>query len=815
MTMMEEIRQDAAYAVTMLRRAPGFSMTAVLTLALGIGMATAVFSVVNGVLLRPLPYAGAERMVNIWNDYGEPGVGQSLPAITASGVAEYRRRSTLFEEFSYATGTRDVFSAGIVTSEGAAPERLQINSASANFLSMLNADPILGSGFTEDDEAIGGPAVVLISHALWQRRFGGDENVIGRTLEIDGEPHRIQGVLPAGFRLMLPEETYSLADGDVWAPMRINWEDPIPWTIFTVFGRMKEGVTLEQAQSELSAMALAMRAEDPVLETNKLRIRAIPLQQDVTKAIRPTLLLLLCAATLLVVTASANVANLLLARATAREREISIRVAIGASRWRLARQLITEGLVLSFAGGVLGLLFAFAGLELLSRTPVELPRLHEVRIDWAVLGFLGGLCAIVALAFGLVPALHGLRGVRNALTGAARSTGHGTQPRLRTALVMAEIALSLVLLVAAGLLVRSLTALQNVEPGFESAGAITFSVALPRPEYLFEHRVLYTQALIERLAALPGVTAAGASSLLPFTGQPPTSSYRYIGDDAPGGDRSIADRAVITKGYLRAAGTRLLEGREFEPSDHMNAPPVVIVDEEIARRGWPNESAVGKQIEVSGFQDPPTIIGVVEHMRIHDLAAEGVPQIYFSQYARPSSTLNYFVRTSQPPEQLAPSIASIVTALDSDVPPSNVVPLDGLLAQHLAGARLNLILMQTIGVIALLLSAIGLYGVIAFVVGQRRREFAVRLALGETARGLSLLVLRSGALVIVASIALGIAAAFVAGRLMSAVLFGVSPHDPATFAIVSAFLAAVALGACYVPALRASRVAPGAALRAE
>lgn len=812
MTILHDLRQDIIYAVKALRRAPAFSATAVITLALGMGMATAAFSVVNGVLLRPLPYADSEELVNIWNDFS---TGQSLPAVTAASVRTYRERARLFEEFSFGTGTRDVFAAGIITSNGAPPERVQINSVSANFLPMLNGHPILGRHFTAEDEDISASNVVLISHALWQRRYGADSAVVGTSLEIDGTPYRIEGVLPPDFRLLLPQESYSIADADVYAPVRINWANPVPFTIFTVFGRMKDGVSLEQARADLDGVAQSMRAESPRYEELKLRVRAIPLRHDVTKSVRSPLLLLLSAAGLLVVAAGANVANLLLARATTREREVSIRVAIGASRWRITRQLATEGLVLAMIGAACGLVFAIGALELLSLAAIPLPRLQEVTVDWTVVAFVAGLCVLVALAFALAPALHALRDVRNALTGASRSTAQGSQPRLRNALVVGEIALSLVLLVTAGLLVRSLVALQGVSPGFEASSAITFNVALPRPEYLFPKRIAYSNEMLERLRGLPGVTAVGASSVLPFTGQPPTSSYQVVGSDETLSERMNADRVVMTEGYLRAAGTRLLAGRDFLPSDNDQAPPVVMVDERIASREWPNESAIGKRLRVSGYDSAATVIGVVEQVRLHSLTVDGLPLIYMSHYSRPQGNMHYFVRTSAPLTQLSPAIASIVKAGDPDVPASNVMPLETVLGEHLAMSRLNLVLMQTIGVIALLLAAVGLYGVISFVVGQRRREFAVRLALGETSGGLSRLVLRRGLLLIGGGITIGVIGAVVAGRLMGSVLFGVSPHDPLTIAVASIGLALVAAGACYVPAMRAGRVEPAAVLRTD
>ena len=458
-----------------------------LALALGIGAATAVFSVVNGVLLRPLPYHEPERLINIWNDIGDGPTAQSLPAVSAHDWRYYRQHTTRFVDFAAATGGVELGATGIVGGAGVTPEKVVVGGLSANFLPLLGVRPLLGRAFVPEEDVTGGPRTVMLSHPFWMRRFNGDSSIVGKTIEVDDIPRTVVGVLPRSFRLMHPAETYVLRDSDIYTPLQLNWDGPgrgTYFTVYTVIGRLKPGVTLAQAQTDLASIAAGLRTVNSEYKTTPLVIRGIPLHQDVVKSVRPALLVLLAAVGLLVLIACANVANLLLARASAREREIAVRLAVGASRWQVVRQLLVESVVLTMLAGTLGVGLAVAGVWYLTAAqPMDLPRLRDITVDWRVLVFTSGLLLVTALLCGLAPALHASRQTLSRVLGGGRVANHGKQPMLRTVLVVGEVALSMVLLVGAGLLVRSFGQLQAVRPGFVADGTLSFHVALPRSRY--------------------------------------------------------------------------------------------------------------------------------------------------------------------------------------------------------------------------------------------------------------------------------------------------------------------------------------------
>jgi putative ABC transport system permease protein len=821
--MSLSIRHDLLRAAREIRRHPRGSLVPILTLALGIGAATIVFTVVNGVLLRPLPYREPERLVNIWNDIGDGASAQSLPAISANDWRYYRQHTTRFVDFGAAVGGAELGGLGIVGGAGVTPERITLGGASANFFTVLGVRPMLGRTFTADEDVMGGPRTVVLSHPYWLRRFNGDSGVVGKTIEIDDVPRTIVGVLPASFRLLHPAETYLLRDSDVWTSLQLDWNDNNSrrnnFTVYTVIGRLEPGATLEQAQVDLDAIAQGLKGVNAEYKTTSLKIRGVPLHLDVVKSVRPGLLVLLAAVGLLVLIACANVANLLLARASAREREIAIRLAIGASRWQLIRQLIAESAVLTGIAGATGVGIAFAGLRLLTHAqPANLPRLADIRVDMRVLLFTSGLLLLTALLSGLAPALHAARQSIGNLLGGARAANHGKQPMVRNALIVAEVALSVVLLVGAGLLAQSFLRLQAVRPGFVAENTLSFHVALPREAYpSFDERRTFTSTLLGQLRGLPGVSAVGASSNLPLTGQGPTQWYAY--DGKPEQWQSLhAERVTVTADFFTAAGTRLLAGRLFDDGDGPNGPPVVIIDEIIAKAGWPNDTPVGKRLQVFAPNAPnpyATVVGVVEHVRSGDLREDGLPQIYWSYNARSGPSMSYVLRSSLPSAQLAAAAQRVVTGIDAGLPVTNVAPLTQYVRAASAQARFTLVLMQGVGGLAVFLAAVGLYSVIAFVVTQRTREFGIRLALGETPRGLGWWVVRRGMMLVAISAAAGVVAALLAARVVVSLLYQVSPYDPATFAAVVLFLLGVGAAACYTPARRASRADPLLAMRAE
>ena len=818
-SMRDTFLRDLRYVLRGLRRNPGFTSVAVLALALGIGAATTIFSVVNGVLMRPLPYRAPDRLVNIWNDLGEGA--QSLPAVSTADYLDYRRETTLFEDFAAGSGAG--FTAGILTGAGGDPERVDVSTVASNFFPLLGVQPMLGRQFTTDEERFRGPSVVMLGHGLWTRRYGSDSSIVGKTIVLDGTPNEVVAVLPPGFHLLLPAEAFLIKDAELWKPLQINL-DRLParnFTGFTVFGRLKPGVTLEQAQAEMDGVAARLRERHAIHQASNLRIRVIPLHHDVVKGVRPALLILLAAAAVLVLVACANVANLLLARATARQRELSVRLAMGASRWRIARQMLTESAVLALAGGVLGLLLTYGALQYLAYLqPANLPRLSNVRVDWVVLAFAASACIGTALLFGLAPALHGARsGIGDVLRSAGRVAGHGRAARVRHGLIVAEVALTLVLLVSAGLMVRSFIALQDVRPGFEPTGAVTFQVALPPSRYgTPELRQAFVDDIERRLRALPGVRTVGVTSQLPLTGSGPLQPYAYNEETARKWESVTADRRSATVDYFAAAGIRLLDGRVFARTDDRSAPPVIIIDETLAARAWPNDKAVGKQLQIeeTGSENAfATVIGVVEHVRMHDLAADGLAQIYTSGYVFPGTRLSFVVRTTGDPAPLSAGIRRELGAIDSELPINDLAPFSALVDAAQAHARFSLLLMQLVAGIALVLAAIGIYGVIAYSVGQRMKEFGVRMALGESPVSLRLAVLRQSLRLVAGSVVVGLVGAGLTTRFLDRLLYSVSPTDPFTFGVVALFLIVVASAAALIPAWRASRADPLVALRSD
>ena len=819
--MRDSLARDLRYAVRGLLRNPGFTVVAIFALALGIGSATTIFSVVNGVLMQPLPYRAPDRIVNIWNDLGDGA--QSLPAVSAPDYRDYPNETTLFEEFAAGSGGGLVGASGILTGTGGDPERVDVSPVTSNFFPFLGVKPMLGRQFTADDERFHGPNVVMLSHALWTRRYGSDSTIVGKTILLDGVPNEVIAVMPPGFHLLLPAEAFLIKDSELWKPLQFDWDHPPPRNLtgFTVFGRLKPGVTLEQAQAEMNAVAARFRERYAIHKASNLRIRVVSLHQDIVKGVRPALLILLAAAGVLIVIACANVANLLLARATARERELSVRLAMGASRWQIARQMLTESAVLAAAGGTLGILLTIGAISYLAYLqPANLPRLSNVRIDWTVMGFAAGACLTTAILFGLAPALHAARsGIGDVLRSAGRVAGHGRAARLRQGLIVAEVALTLVLLIGAGLMVRSFVALQRVQPGFNADGAMTFQLALPPSKYSNGTlRLGFVDEVDRRLRALPGVRSVGVTSQLPLTGSGPLQPYAYNEETARKWESVTADRRSATADFFAASGTRLLEGRPFARTDGPDGPRIVIIDQSLATRAWPNERAVGKQLQIGETGTPgnfATVVGVTEHVRMHDLSADGLAQIYTPYYAGPSGRISFVVRITGDLGPLANAIRREVHAIDPDLPINDLVPFSTFVDTARSHARFSLLLMQLVAGIALVLAGIGIYGVIAYSVGQRMKEFGVRMALGESPSTLRLSVLRQGMRLAFVSVGIGLVAAALTTRFLDRLLYRISPTDAVTFGAVALFLLVVAGVSSLIPAWRASRADPLTALRSD
>jgi putative ABC transport system permease protein len=812
---MNSVLRDLQFTLRAWRKAPGFALVTILTLALGIGLTVTIFSAVNGVLLQPLPYARAGDLANIWVDLG---VGnQSLPAVSPFDFRDYQQRSRTFEAFAAASGGNVVGAAGILTGPGAEPERATVSTVTANFFPLLGIQPTLGRQFEKSEEAFEGPPVVMLSHGLWQRRYGADPALPGRTIELDGVAHVVAGVLPADFRLLLPAEAFLVQDSEIWKPLQFNYDQSLPrnFTFFTVFGRLRQGVTFEQAQSEMTTIARQLRSEYAEHESSDMRIRVVPLQHDVVKGAQPALVALLGTVAFVLLIACANVAHLLLARGLAREREIAVRTALGASRWRIVRQLATESLLLSIAGSGVGLIIAAGGLDILRAVaPASVPRIESIRIDGTVLAFTALTCVATALLFGIAPAVHWGRVNPIHALRAMSSSSTATQARLRSLLVVAEIALSVVLVVGAGLMIRSFMSLQQVKPGFEPDRVLTFEIALPRAAYPDPPaRRQFVRVLEGRLRAIAGVEAVGSISQLPLTGSGPLSPYAYDEQTARNWESATAEGRVATAEYFNAVGTRLLAGRFFTDDE---PPGRIIIDETLAARAFRGRSAVGERLQISptGSQNMfAEVVGVVEHVRMLELGRAVRPQIYRPLIGPP--VVAVAVRTANAPESVANEVRAAVASLDSRLAVDRLQPMNAYIGAALAQSRFSLLLMTIFGALALLLATLGIYGVMAYSLTQRTREIGIRLALGEEPSHIRNLIVRQGMVLVAISLAIGIPVAMLVARALESILYDVSPTDLPTYLQAAGVLGGVALLACYLPARRVARVAPILALRSE
>jgi putative ABC transport system permease protein len=819
--MMIRLGHDLRYAVRGLRRTPGFTAIAVATLALGIGATAAIFTVVNAVLLRPLPYRDSERLASIWVDLGQGA--QSLPAVSPADFRDYQRRTRAFAGFAAGAGAETVKLRGNLTGDGE-PERVRLTPVTANFFPLFGVTPELGRGFTEEEEATNGPHVVMLTDGLWRRRYGADPKIVGRTIQVDGEGYEVVGVLPRDFHLLLPAEAFEFVDADLWVPLQFDYSQQLPrnLTFFSVFGRLKPGVTWPQAQADMSDIAKQFRQEFPEHQAANTRIRAVPLQEDIVKHARPALLTLMGAVALVLLIACANVAHLLLARGTARAGEFALRTALGAGRWSLIRQLLVESGLIAAAGGVLGLSVAWGALFVLRLLhPASLPRLAEVRVDGPVIGFTVAMSLVTTLVFGLVPALRASSAdPQSQLQGAGKGGSGGPARRgLRNLLIVAEVALSVVLLVGAGLLIRSFVALQQVRPGFDASDVLTFELSMPASRYPkgADRRAFYRR-LEDRLRVLPGVEEVGETSQLPLTGSGPLQPFAYNEATARNFESVTADFRVVSPTWFQATDTRLLAGRTFTSQDSIGTPPVIMVDETLARLAWPGQSAVGKQLQIQPTGTPNAfaeVIGVVEHVRIHDLTRTTLPQIYFATGQAGLNTISFAVESSVDPVGLAGQVRREIGEMDKDLAITRLTPLTTYLEEGRAQARFSLVLMGVLSALALLLAAVGIFGVISYSVTQRSREFGIRLALGEDPRRTRRSVVIGGMRLVGLSLALGLVASLVLGRLIAGLLYQVRPADPLTFLGIGVLLASVALLACYLPARRATRVDPALALRSE
>jgi predicted permease len=810
--VIDTLLQDLRYAWRTLLRSPAFAFAALAALGLGIGATSAVWSVIQGVLLRPLPYHDPDRLVLVWNRYPKMGLDQAT--VSGADYAERREMTRAFEQVGVFTG------AGLNLTGRGEPERISAQRVSANLLSILGVAPARGRDFLSEEDAPGRNHVVLVSDGTWRRRFGSDPGLVGRNLNLDGTPHTVVGVLPAGFYFPDPEV-------EMWVPIGLSAEETDVSQrgneYLSMVARMKPGVSADETQADLDRMsALALerspQAAREFFQANGWGAWAEPLREHVVARVRPGLLVLLAAVVCVLLIACANVSNLLLARSAARQREIAIRAALGAGRGRLARQLLTESALLALLGGVVGLLVAVWSVDLLvAARPATLPRLNEIRLDLQVVLFTVLVSLAAGMLCGILPAFQaGRSDLFELLKEAAPGASPGrSRARLRAALVVSQVALALVLLAGAGLLMRTALGLARADPGFQTRSLLTMVLSLPETKYPKPaERVEFIRRLLEALKSLPGAASASAGSLLPFAPGGNTASFVVDGHrPAPGEPHPIANVRVVAPGYLRTLGIPLQQGREIDERDGEGSPSVV-VDARLARRFWPDGEALGHRLSFEE-EDPEwlTVVGVAAEVTDDATHAGARPTIYIPHSLWARDTMFIALRTAVDPRSLAPAVRRAVATIDPEQPVFAARTMEEYVDDALAQPRFRAALLGVFAAVALVLAAVGLYGMMAYSVAQRRQEIGIRLALGARPADVLRLIVGQGARLALLGVGLGVAGALALTRLLSGLLYSVTPNDPISFSAACALLLAVALAAAYLPARRAARVDPANVLR--
>jgi predicted permease len=812
---METLLHDLRYAIRMLGKRRGFTAVAIITLALGIGANTATFNVVNAVLLRPLPFKEPDRLVSINHSYPKLGV---TGFVSAPGFIDYRGQGDLFENSAVSTGWNIN-----LTGQGE-PERVQGRLVSAGFFPTLGFVAALGRVFLEEEDLPGKNHVVVLSHGLWQRRFGSDPAILDRQLTLNGENYTVIGVMPADFEFNSGDE--------LWTPLGFTPELLAPnqrsneylWMI----ARLKPGGTLAQAQAGMDAVANQIREQYPNIypPESQWGLALKPLQEDFIGDIRPLLTMLIFAVGFVLLIACANVANLLLARAAARRKEIATRTALGASRVRILRQLLTESVLLALLGGALGLALSAWGVKLLVAMNERIPRSKEIGIDFRVLGFTVGISLLTGIIFGLVPALHiSKAGITETLKGAGRSSPitFGRKGS-RSILVVAEVAIALVPLIGAGLMVKSFARVLEVNPGFRRENVLTLRLSLPVSSYreLPKVRAFYQQA-IQQIESIPGVISAGGVTGLPMVASGLRGPFIIEGRPInPGEVSPNSDRRVTTSNYLKTMEIPLIRGRYFTDQDNAESPGVVIIDDAFARRYWPDEDPIGKRISFEGGPNNPRwreIVGVVGHVKNYGLDVESKQVLYYPHLQSSAREMGLAVRTEGDPKGMVAAVRNAIQSVDAQQPIFRLSTMDQLVADSTTQRRFTTLLLAVFAVVALLLTAVGLYGVMSYSITQRTQEIGVRMALGAQRGSVLRMVIGHGMTLALVGIVLGLALSLVLGlflrRYMKDLLFDVSPIDPTMFVIISVVIGGAAMLASYIPARRATKVDPVIALRYE
>ena len=806
--MFQELIGDLRFGLRMMARSPGFTIVALITIALGIGANTAIFSLVNGVLLKPLPYPEAERIVFLQaNNMPRGWTSFSISPLDFWNWQEQNRSMVLFAAYRWT---------GVTYTGGDRPESLSAIAVTEDYLPILGGQPVLGRGFSENDLDPNREGVVLLSHGLWQTSFGSNPGVIGSAILLDGEPITVIGVLPEEWSHI------GRSTPDILLPLRPEewWYRARGAHFLHGLARTRPGVSFEQAQADLSSIAASLEAEYP--ESNEGWGAVVtPLDDIVLGDSRPQLLMLLASVGFVLVIACANVAQMTLARASARGQEMAVRTALGAGRMRVVRQLLAESLLLAVCGGFLGLALAFGSLKALTvGWPQILPRLQEVNINGTVLLFTAGLSLISGFLFGLFPALSVAgSNIGEALRKASWNvTGDFCRRRFRAGLVVAEVGLAVVLLVGSGLLVRSLLELQNENPGFESRNRLAFSTTLPETRYpTDEERRAYGYACLERLAAIPGVESVAITTLIPVTGQDEIWGLEIEGRPQAGvEDRIAALTYRVSPGYFNTMEIPMLAGRGITRGDRDGALRVVVVSESFASSHLPGEDPVGKRFRFGGEGDPYwEIVGVVGDVQHYSLGSTSMAQIYLPFPQRPDDVVRFVIEASVSPLSLVGAVRTEIQTVDPDQPLMGMSTMDQLIAEDMSAPRFRTILLSAFGLTALLLAVVGLYGVLSHAVAQRSREIGMRMALGAQRTAILKLVLRDGVPLVLTGVAIGLAGAFALTRVLASMLFGVNVRDPGVFVTAPLLLIVVAAVAVLIPAIRATRVDPVKTLAAE
>jgi putative ABC transport system permease protein len=810
---MGTLSQDLRYGARMLLKNPGFTAVAIVALALGVGANTAIFSVVNAVLLRPLQYPNAERIVAV-QELSEKG---SRVQITAANFLDWRAQSASYEHLA-AILTRTANLAA-----GDSSERIDLAMTSADFFEVFGVKPQLGRFFLPEEEKAGHSPVVVVSYALWQKQFGGDPSVIGKTLSLDGQTYSVVGVAPAGFQY--PDKTAAWVPPVQRVPLisaQMDIERARGFGFLSAVGLLKPGVSVGQAHEEMTGITARLRQQYPATNNNRFD-RVVSLHTHLVGESSRALLLLLGAVALVLLIACANVANLLLARAASRQKEIAVRIALGATRLRLIRQLLSESVLLALVGGGAGLLLGSWGVALMKALlPVDFPRAQGIAVDLRVLGFTLLVSLLTGIIFGLAPALQYTNpDVNESLKESARGTAGGARRnRVRSLLIVSEVAISLVLLVGAGLLFRSFMRLQAVELGFRPQRVLTFRLTPSGANFSEDPQyVAFYKEVAERVKTLPGVETVGVINTLPLM-KGPTAGFQVEGRAPLTTDKwpSVNYRSV-SPDYFRAVNVPLIRGRMLDERDKMGSPLALVVNQSLARRDFPGEDPVGKRINMGSVSNGQPvwfqIVGVVGDVRSLEIQTEPAPEIYTSYLQDPFAGMSYVVRSQVEPESLAGAVREAVRQIDKAQPVADVRAMEQIVSEASAQPRFNSLLLGVFASVALLLAAAGIYGVMSYGVTQRTHEIGVRLALGAQRGDVFKLIMGEGARLILAGVAIGLAAAFALTRVLASLLFGVTANDPATFAGVALFLFGVAALACYLPARRATRVDPMIALRYE